>query len=115
MNYMSEEAMAYRHFGPKKQQRTSEELEAENAVLKDEIHRHEEVFQFSANKIAALKMENDALLVALFDLHEATKCFDITHPEETSDVLFRARVAIGHGRLGEMQTKALLAQEQEDE
>ena len=55
MNYMSEEAMAYRHFGPKKQQRTSEELEAENAVLKDEIHRHEEVFQFSANKIAALK------------------------------------------------------------
>ena len=55
MNYMSEEAMADRHFGPKKQQRTSEELEAENAVLKDEIRRHEEVFQFSANKIAALK------------------------------------------------------------
>ena len=30
-------------------------LKAENAALKDEIRRHEEVFQFSANKIAALK------------------------------------------------------------
>ena len=31
------------------------DLADENAVLKDEIRRHEEVFQFSANKIAALK------------------------------------------------------------
>ena len=40
-------------------------LEAENAVLKDEIRRHEEVFQFSANRIAALKRENDATNAAL--------------------------------------------------
>ena len=36
-------------------------LKAENAALKDEIRRHEEVFQFSANKIAALKRENGRL------------------------------------------------------
>ena len=30
-------------------------LEAENAELKDEIRRHEKVFQFSAERIAALK------------------------------------------------------------
>ena len=35
-------------------------FKAENAALKDEIRRHEEVFQFSANKIAALKRENEA-------------------------------------------------------
>ena len=32
--------------------------ESEYEALKDEIRRHEEVFQFSANKIAALKREN---------------------------------------------------------
>jgi len=31
------------------------------AKLKDEIRRHEAVFQFSANKIAALKRENERL------------------------------------------------------
>jgi len=30
-------------------------LKAENAALKDEIRRHEKVFQFSAERIAALK------------------------------------------------------------
>ena len=33
------------------------------AELKDEIRRHEEVFQFSANKIAALKRENERLKI----------------------------------------------------
>ena len=36
-------------------------LKAENAELKDEIRRHEKVFQFSAERIAALKGENEAL------------------------------------------------------
>ena len=40
---------------------TIEDAIKENAVLKDEIRRHEEVFQFSANKIAALKRENEHL------------------------------------------------------
>ena len=35
--------------------------ESEYEALKDEIRRHEEVFQFSANKIAALKRENEHL------------------------------------------------------
>ena len=39
--------------------------ESEYEALKDEIRRHEEVFQFSANKIAALKRENDATNAAL--------------------------------------------------
>ena len=45
----------------------------EHAELKDEIRRHEEVFQFSANKIAALKRENkdmDFLLAKAYDLLE---------------------------------------------
>ena len=32
-----------------------DQYEEQIAALKDEIRRHEEVFQFSANKIAALK------------------------------------------------------------
>ena len=34
---------------------TIEDAIKENAVLKDEIRRHEKVFQFSAERIAALK------------------------------------------------------------
>ena len=37
----------------------------EHAELKDEIRRHEEVFQFSANKIAALKRENEKYLLGI--------------------------------------------------
>ena len=40
---------------------TIEDAIKENAELKDEIRRHEEVFQFSANRIAALKRENEHL------------------------------------------------------
>ena len=43
----------------------SQDVEEAFASLKDEIRRHEEVFQFSANKIAALKRENDATNAAL--------------------------------------------------
>ena len=49
----------------------SQDVEEAFASLKDEIRRHEEVFQFSANKIAALKRENERLQMALGEFDDA--------------------------------------------
>ena len=42
------------------------DLAEENAELKDEIRRHEKVFQFSAERIAALKRELMSLKAAYY-------------------------------------------------
>ena len=60
-----------------------------HAALKDEIRRHEEVFQFSANRIAALKMEKDALREAysLLRSFQISTVFDAkgTYAKQKSD------------------------------
>ena len=84
--------------------------ESEYEALKDEIRRHEEVFQFSANRIAALKMEKDALREAysLLRSFQISTVFDAkgTYAKQKSDEWY----TITH------QADALLtAEEQDDE
>ena len=69
----------------------------EHAELKDEIRRHEEVFQFSANRIAALKRENEHLAKVIDNVWTA---------------LNEAGTTV-QGARGQMLADALLTEEQE--
>ena len=73
MSYISEEAMAKRHFGPKRQPRTPKELEEENAALKREYGLLEVTYEEVLKDKGQLLDENAVLIKRLWDYeHQAS-------------------------------------------